>query len=176
MQCCWKYACSHLRTWQCCFRCAYLCGCWIKHGYILLKGVEGEKNHINHCARMHWLYNYGWCVGQTKNVVCTTKNAMTDGNIHWHWMLWNHRWMSTPNKLSITQTFQIFFIIHGDTLKATGLKNKNTLKKTMHIYCWHIVLTWKHDWTQWRRSVHIGGALQIWRLWWNIAHASSPLL
>jgi hypothetical protein len=139
-------------------------------------GCQGEKNHINHYARLHCLYSHGWCGGQTENAARTTKDAMTGGNIHWHWMSWNHRWMSTPNKWLITRTLLILLRIHGDTLKATRLKKLNIHKKTMHVCRWHIVLSWKHDWTQWRGSAHVGGAPQIWTLWWNIAHASSPLL
>ena len=92
-------------------------------------GCQGEKNHINHYARLHCLYSHGWCGGQTKNVARTTKDAMTGGNIHWHWMSWNHQWMSTPNKWLITQTLFILLRIHGDTLKATRLKKLNIHKK-----------------------------------------------
>ena len=54
--------------------------------------------------------------------------------------------------------------------------SESNWKKKSYMFAADIVVIWKYDWTQWRWSAHVGGASQIWRLWWNIAHASSPLL
>ena len=81
MRCYLKHACSHLNTLQCYYICACLCGCWVKHGYVMLKGVEEKKKpHQPLCTSA--LLVRSWLMWQADKKHCPHHKECDGGRQH----------------------------------------------------------------------------------------------